>query len=246
MLALGAALLFCPFVFGAFALITYAHNLTAGILILLPPVVFAVLLYVIIKDIENAYVDISGDSIRVVDCFFGRKRERLFSFSDITSAQIVLGSSPRVKGYRTSLSGAEYIIFKHEDQYLFKIICLPETKEVFQRYLNDAGVLNEEKNVNSRFEELDRMIERYHSMDSFEEQYDYFLECLSYVVQLEKDAMLVKTKNKRYSISYLKDILDHDGPKNALVIEFFNLYDSTSRYRIGVCVRGTPLLEKVS
>lgn len=117
-------------------LIAYADKLTAGILMLLSPGIFAALVLVIIKDIEKAYVEIDGESIHVVDYCFGRKREQLFSFSDITSAQIVPGSSFRVKGYRVSVSGMKYIIFRHENKYLFKIICLPETKELFLKKVN--------------------------------------------------------------------------------------------------------------
>lgn len=91
------------------------------------------------------------------------------------------------------------------------------------------------------------MVNEYNAIDYkvfFMRKYEYFLKCLSYVIQLEEDGMLVKCKNKKYNISYLKTILDNDGPEYALTIGFYNPYKSKMIYEIGVCVRGTPLLKK--
>ena len=52
-------------------------------------------------------------------------------------------------------------------------------------------------------------------------------------------------QKQKYNISYLKTILDNDGPKYALTIGFYNPYRSKMIYEIGVCVRGTPLLKKL-
>jgi len=100
--------------------------------------------------------------------------------------------------------------------------------------------------VNSKFDKLDLMINEYNSLDCDEimRKYEYFLKCLSYVIQLEEDNMIVKIKNKKYKISYLKTILDNDGPEYALTVGFYNPYKSKVIYEIGVCVRGTPLLKK--
>ena len=102
--------------------------------------------------------------------------------------------------------------------------------------------------VNSKFHELDLMVNEYNAIDCnhfFTRKYEHFLECLSFVIQLEEDDMIVKCKNKKYNISYLKTILDNDGPKYALTIGFYNPYRSKMIYEIGVCVRGTPLLKKL-
>lgn len=106
--------------------------------------------------------------------------------------------------------------------------------------------LNEEL-VNSKFDILDLLINEYNSIDCNEimKKYDYFLRCLSYVIQLEEDNMLVKCKNKKHKVSYLKTILDNDGPEYALTIGFYNPFNSNMKYEIGVCVRGTPLLKKL-
>lgn len=106
---------------------------------------------------------------------------------------------------------------------------------------------NEETLVNLKFEKLDQMIKEYNSFDkdiSFTEQFCYFEECLNYVVQLEKEGIIIKTVGKEYNISYLLDIMENDGPEYALVIGFSNPYDKTASYDIGVCVRGRPLLKK--
>ena len=106
--------------------------------------------------------------------------------------------------------------------------------------------LNEEL-VNSKFDKLDLLIKEYNSIDCNElmQKYDYFLCCLAYVIQLEEYNMLVKSKNKKYKISYLKTILDDDGPEYALTIGFYNPFNCNVTYEIGVCVRGTPLLKKL-
>lgn len=98
-----------------------------------------------------------------------------------------------------------------------------------------------------KFETLDLMVDEYNAIDgdrSFKKKFNYFMECLSYVIQLEQEDILVKAKNKEYNISYLRDILDNDGPEYALTIGFFNPYQQTVLYEIGVCVRGTPLLKR--
>ena len=75
-------------------------------------------------------------------------------------------------------------------------------------------------------------------------QFCYFWECVDYVSQLEQEGVIIKTKGKEYNISYLIDIMVNDGPEYALVIGFFNPYDKTASYEMGVCVRGRPLLKK--
>ena len=88
-----------------------------------------------IKDIEKAYIEIKDNEIYVVDYYWGVKKEKCFSFSDITSAEICIGYSHKVKGYRLSFTGMRYIVFKKDNRYLFKIIYLPETEEIFNQYL---------------------------------------------------------------------------------------------------------------
>ena len=91
------------------------------------------------------------------------------------------------------------------------------------------------------------MIKEYNSFGKdvcVEKQCCYFEECVHYVSQLEQEGVIIKTKGKEYNISYLMDIMVNDGPEYALVIGFFNPYDETTSYEMGVCVRGRPLLKK--
>ena len=71
----------------------------------------------------------------VVDYYWGVKKEKHISFSDITSAEICIGYSHTVKGYRLNFAGMRYVVFKKGNRYLFKIIYLPETEEIFKQYL---------------------------------------------------------------------------------------------------------------
>ncbi len=138
MFIFNAVLIYGIFGLGAFACILYADNLVVGISIILIPVIMTVIIMVFIKDIERAYVEINGDKIHTVDYYLGMKKEKVFSFSDITSAEICLGKSLKVKGYRESVSGIRYIVFRNSEKYLFKIIYLPETAEIFKQYINTA------------------------------------------------------------------------------------------------------------
>ena len=107
---------------------------------------------------------------------------------------------------------------------------------------------SEETLVNLKFEKLDQIIKEYNSFGKdvcVEKQCCYFEECVHYVSQLEQEGVIIKTKGKEYNISYLMDIMVNDGPEYALVIGFFNPYDETTSYEIGVCVRGRPLLKKI-
>ena len=107
---------------------------------------------------------------------------------------------------------------------------------------------NEETLVNLKFEKLDQMVKEYNSFGKdvcVAKQFCYFWECVDYVSQLEQEGVIIKTKGKEYNISYLEDIMVNDGPEYALVIGFFNPYDETTSYEIGVCVRGRPLLKKI-
>ena len=128
-------LMYFIFLLVAFACFTYAKSVLGGILVIFIPIVITAWVCITIKDMSNAYIEIDGNSICVVDYYLGIKQKKMFSFSDITSAEIVTGYSHRVKGYRYSAMGTRYIILKNDTKYLFKIIYLPETAEIFKQYL---------------------------------------------------------------------------------------------------------------
>ena len=110
-------------------------NILFSIFVILIPIALTAIILLHIKDMEKAYVEIKEDVIYVVDYYWGIKKEKHISRSDITSAEICIGYSHKVKGYRFSFAGMRYIVFRNNKKYLFKIIYLPETKEIFKQYL---------------------------------------------------------------------------------------------------------------
>ena len=135
LLLLCAILVFAIFSLVSFACFYYAHSFIGGISIILIPILLTAIILIHIKDIEKAYIEIKENEIYVVDYYWGVKKEKHFSFSDITSAEICIGYSHKVKAYRLSFAGMRYIVFKKDNKYLFKIIYLPETEQIFKQYL---------------------------------------------------------------------------------------------------------------
>ncbi|MBO5914576.1 MAG: hypothetical protein J6Q72_04435 [Clostridia bacterium] len=130
-----AILIYGIFGLGAVACFYYAQSFISGISVILIPILLTAIILIHIKDIEKAYIEIKENEIYVVDYYWGIKKEKHISFSDITSAEICIGYSHKVKGYRLSFAGMRYIVFKKDNKYLFKIIYLPETEEIFKQYL---------------------------------------------------------------------------------------------------------------
>lgn len=136
MFCVGVSSIYFIFLLTAFACFTYAKSVLGGILVIFIPIVITAWVCITIRDMSNAYIEIDGNSICVVDYYFGIKKQRMFLFSDITSAEIVPAYSHRVKGYRYSYMGTHYIVLKKDNEYLFKIIYLPETENIFKHFLN--------------------------------------------------------------------------------------------------------------
>lgn len=128
-----AFLLYLIFVMVAFCCFYYAGSISGGLLVLLIPVLLTVWIVLSVKDFEKAYIEINGNDIYVIDYYYGIKKEKHFLVSDITVAEILSGRSFKVKGWR--IQQFSYIVFKNNKKYLFKIICLPETKAIFEKYL---------------------------------------------------------------------------------------------------------------
>jgi len=118
----------------SFACFYYAQSFVGGIFLMLIPLLLTTLMLIHINDMEKAYVEIKEHEICVVDYHWGIKKEKKVAFSDITSAEIHPGYSHQVKGLRFS-HGVSYIVFKKDGNYLFKIIHLPQTEEIFKQYL---------------------------------------------------------------------------------------------------------------
>ena len=136
MFCVGVGLMYFVFLLGAFACFYYTKSVLGGILMIFIPIALTTWYYITSKDIANAHIEIDGNSIHVVDYYLGMKKEQILAFSDITSAEIVPGYSHRLKGYRFSAMGTRYIVLKKDNKYLFKIICLPGTENIFKDFLN--------------------------------------------------------------------------------------------------------------
>ena len=128
-------LMFSIFCLGSFACFYYAKSIAGGLSVLLIPILMTALILTHIKDMERAYVEINENEIHIVDYYWGIKKEKHISYADITSAEIHIGYSHKVRGYRWSFAGMQYIVFKNGDKYLFKIIALPETEKIFKQYI---------------------------------------------------------------------------------------------------------------
>ena len=99
----------------AFACFTYAKTVIGGISVLMALILLTAIILVQTKDIEKAYIEINENKIYVVDYYCGVKKEKHFLLSDITSAEICIGHSHKVKGCRLIFPGIRYIIFKKEE-----------------------------------------------------------------------------------------------------------------------------------
>ncbi len=124
------------FFFMAIACSFYANSITPAVVILVPMLLLAVLIAITQKDMDKASVEVVNDVITVTDFYFGIKREKVYSVQDIGCAEVLIGYSMRVRGYRYSNGGMTYIVFKDMNgKYMFKVLCVPETKELFEAYL---------------------------------------------------------------------------------------------------------------
>ena len=127
------------FIYGIVGLLAFVYFYDSqwllGIVVILAAILATTMVLTAKKDVEKSYIEIIGDYIHIVDYPLGIKREKQFKFSDITSAEICHAYSPKTKGCRFSTAADHFVVFYNGKKYLFKIICLPETKEVFKQYL---------------------------------------------------------------------------------------------------------------
>ena len=136
MLTISFGLIISLFLFMAIVCSLYIDSVMPAIVILTPVLVLAILIALTQKDMDRAYVEIVDDAIIVTDYYIGIKTEKIFYMPDIATAEILFGYSMRVHGYRYSNAGCSYIVFRDKSgKYMFKIICVPETKQFFGKYL---------------------------------------------------------------------------------------------------------------
>lgn len=137
MLTISFGLIISLFLFMAIVCSLYIDSFMPAVVILAPVLVLAILIAISQKDMEKAFVEIVDDVVSVTDYYFGVKKEKTFSMCEIEAAEILIGYSIRVRGYRYSNTGCTYIVFRgNGGKYLFKVICVPETKKFFGKYLN--------------------------------------------------------------------------------------------------------------
>ena len=137
MLTIGFELIISLFLFMAIVCSLYINSVMPAVVILTPVLVLAILIAVSQKDMDRAFIEIVDDVITVTDYYFGIKNEKTFSMREIDTAEILIGFSTRVHGYRYSNAGCTYIVFRGTGgKYMFKVICVPETKQFFGKYLN--------------------------------------------------------------------------------------------------------------
>ena len=137
MLTISFGLMISLFLFMTIVCSLHINSVMPAVLILTPVLVLAILIAVSQKDMDRAFIEIVDDVISVTDYYFGIKKEKIFSMHEIKTAEILIGSSMRVHGYRYSNAGCTYIVFSgNGGKYMFKVICVPETKQFFSKYLS--------------------------------------------------------------------------------------------------------------
>lgn len=103
--------------------------------------------------------------------------------------------------------------------------------------LDDASLL---------FDKLDEHIARYNKLsNSINEKWTLYNEIYTQIINLEIEGKIASEHTKK-PISYLQDILNNDGPEYSYVIKFWQIWDYSRKYEIGVCVRGEPILRKLN
>lgn len=114
-------------------------------------------------------------------------------------------------------------------------------------------MLEKQKEKNMTFNEFEEKVEELLVLrekaagnaqsEEFQKYNGLFWELYNAVLELEKSEKIKKEPGKK-NIGYLKEILANDGPEYCYTIEFWPRGEEEKRYRIGVCVRGWPILEK--
>ena len=135
----GFGMVIVLFLFVAIVCSVYINSVMPAVVILAPIILIAMFIIITQKDMDKAFVEVVNGAITVTDYYFGIKKEKVFSAHNIGCADIFPGYSMRVRGYRYSNVGTTYIVFFDKNgRYMFKILCVLETKEFFGAYLNSS------------------------------------------------------------------------------------------------------------
>lgn len=88
--------------------------------------------------------------------------------------------------------------------------------------------------------------ERYNKYGCFNPLRDeLFWEIYEELLELEQYGEIVSEPDKK-PISYLRELLQNDGPEWSYMLEFWHKDHPENRYKIGVCVRGAPTIQRVN
>lgn len=118
--------------FAVYASITVKSIAPAVVVLPLP--LLAAFILLTVSDMKKAYVEEAGDSVTVVDYYFGVKKEKTVPKRVIFQTEILPGGSWKTRGVGFPL--CNYIVFEdREGKYLFKVFCTPETMRYFEQYL---------------------------------------------------------------------------------------------------------------
>ena len=93
------------FLFFAIATSVMSQSILPAVIILIPITLITVFAIITTIDMNKAYVQIDGESIIAVDYYFFLRKEKCFTIDEIKTAEIALGYSFRVRGYRYSMMG---------------------------------------------------------------------------------------------------------------------------------------------
>ncbi len=87
--------------------------------------------------------------------------------------------------------------------------------------------------------------DRYYKYGGFNPNHDeLFWKIYADLIVLEQNGEIVSEPEKK-PISYLRELLLNDGPEWCYTIEFWPKGDPEKRYKIGVCVRGAPIIQRL-
>lgn len=136
MLTIGFGFMISILIFLAIVFSFYINSFMPAVLILTPVLVLSMLITIPQKDMERAFIEIIDDTVIAEDYYLGIRIKKTFLLRDIAEAEVLVGYSIRVRGYRYSNAGCSYIVFRDKSgKYMFKVICVPETKDFFEYYL---------------------------------------------------------------------------------------------------------------
>ena len=93
------------FLFFAIATSIMSHSILPAAITLITVTFIAAFVIVTTIDMNKAYIQIDDENITVVDYYWLSKKEKSFTFDEIKTAEIALGYSFPVRGYRYKYDG---------------------------------------------------------------------------------------------------------------------------------------------